>query len=158
VISYQIKTIAMKILAATKIERCIGCHICSLACARLVHKRISWDTAGIRIHSSGGLSTGFEAIHCLACEPAACAEVCPTGALGQRKGGGVRVKREACIRCGKCADVCPVDAIFMDPLGIPFVCIHCGKCVKYCPHQCLEMIDARFNKGVTRAMAEVEAA
>ena len=51
----------MKILTTPRMERCIGCHACSLACARLVHKRLSWDTAGIRILSSGGLSTGFEA-------------------------------------------------------------------------------------------------
>ncbi len=51
----------MKILTTPRMERCIGCHSCSLACARLVHKRLSWDTAGIRIRSSGGLSTGFEA-------------------------------------------------------------------------------------------------
>ena len=49
----------MKILTTPRMERCIGCHSCSLACARLVHKRLSWDTAGIRIASSGGLSTGF---------------------------------------------------------------------------------------------------
>ena len=51
----------MKILTTPRMERCIGCHSCSLACARLVHQRLSWDTAGIRIASSGGLSTGFEA-------------------------------------------------------------------------------------------------
>ena len=28
----------MKILTAPRMERCIGCHSCSLACARLVHK------------------------------------------------------------------------------------------------------------------------
>ncbi|RUM88234.1 MAG: (Fe-S)-binding protein [Thermodesulfatator sp.] len=136
----------MKILAATKIERCIGCHICSLACARLVHKLTSWDTAGIRIHSSGGLSTGFEAVYCLACNPALCAEVCPTEALAQRRGGGVKLRKTACIKCGKCADACPVGAIFLDFTGLPFVCIHCGRCVGYCPHQCLEMIDVEAGK------------
>ncbi len=55
----------MKILAAPRLERCIGCHSCSLACARLVHRRLSWDTAGIRIASSGGRSSGFEARFCL---------------------------------------------------------------------------------------------
>ena len=40
-------------------DRCIGCHSCSLACARLIHKRLSWSASGIRIHSTGGLSTGF---------------------------------------------------------------------------------------------------
>ena len=34
----------MKILTAPRMERCIGCHSCSLACARLVHKFLSWDT------------------------------------------------------------------------------------------------------------------
>ena len=43
----------MKILTTPRMERCIGCHACSLACARLVHIRLSWDTAGIRILSSG---------------------------------------------------------------------------------------------------------
>jgi hypothetical protein len=59
----------MKILSTPRMERCIGCHSCSLACARLVHKQLSWDKAGIRIQSTGGLSTGFEAKPCLACDP-----------------------------------------------------------------------------------------
>ena len=131
----------MKQLTAPRMERCIGCHSCSLACARLVHKQVSWDTAGIRISSSGGLSTGFVASLCLACDPAPCVEACPTGAYSQRKGGGVVVKRKLCIQCGKCAAACPVDAIYLDHEGWPYVCIHCGRCVEYCPHDCLELRD-----------------
>lgn len=129
----------MKILTTPRMERCIGCHSCSLACARLVHKKISWQTAGIRIHSSGGLSTGFIAKHCLACNPAPCAAACPTGAFSQRKGGGVVVKKKLCIHCGQCAPACPVDAVFIDSNGEPYVCIHCGRCTAFCPHDCLEM-------------------
>jgi formate hydrogenlyase subunit 6/NADH:ubiquinone oxidoreductase subunit I len=51
----------------------------------------------------------------------------------------VVVKKSLCIRCGACDAVCPVDAIFLDPTGEPFVCIHCGRCVPFCPHDCLEM-------------------
>lgn len=130
----------MKILTTPRMERCIGCHSCSLACARLVHKRLSWDTAGIRISSSGGLSTGFESRICLACDPAPCTLVCPTGAFSQRKGGGVLVRKKLCIRCGECNIACPVDAIYSDMTGEPFVCIHCGRCVPFCPHDCLEMV------------------
>jgi Fe-S-cluster-containing hydrogenase component 2 len=131
----------MKILSTPRMERCIGCHSCSLACARLLHKQLSWDKAGIRIQSTGGLSTGFEAKPCLACDPAPCAAACPTGAYSQRKGGGVIVRKKLCIRCGACARACPVDAIYLDPSGEPFVCIHCGRCVKFCPHDCLEMVE-----------------
>jgi len=129
----------MKILTTPHMDRCIGCHACSLACSRLVHRRLSWNTAGIRIQSSGGLSTQFLATVCMACEPAPCAAVCPTGAFSQRPGGGVRVKSRLCIRCGECAGACPLDAIYLDHDGRPFVCIHCGLCVEFCPHECLAL-------------------
>ncbi len=131
----------MKILRAARMERCIGCYSCTLACARLVHKHLSWTLAGIRIHSSGGLSTGFEAVYCQACDPAPCVAACPTGAYTQRKGGGVTVNMDLCIRCGECARACPVDAIALADDGTPFVCIHCGRCVAFCPHDCLELVE-----------------
>lgn len=132
----------MKQLRAARMERCIGCHSCSLACARLVHGHLSWNTAGIRIVSSGGLSTGFEAKVCLCCDPAPCVAVCPTGAFSQRKGGGVVQNKEVCISCGQCAKACPMEAIYLDDKSRPYVCIHCGRCVAFCPHDCLELAKA----------------
>lgn len=152
---HRVRINLVKILATPRMERCIGCHSCSLACARLVHKRLSWDTAGIRIVSSGGLSTGFEAKPCLACHPAPCAAACPTGAFSQRKGGGVVVRKTLCIRCGECHRACPVDAVYLDPGGEPFVCIHCGRCVEYCPHDCLEMVEVPVEPSVDEPPQEV---
>ncbi len=129
----------MKILRLAQMDRCIGCASCSLACARLVHGLLSWQAAGIRVASSGGLSTGFFASVCLACAPAPCAEACPVRALIQRRGGGVIFKARKCIRCGDCGPACPVGAIYLDEDRRPFVCIHCGRCVDFCPHDCLEM-------------------
>lgn len=132
----------MKFLRAVHMEKCMGCHACSLACGRLVHKRLSWNTAGIRIRSSGGLTSGFEATLCLGCNPAPCAAACPTGACCMRKHGGVRIQHANCIRCGKCAAACPVEAVYMDAeSGLPFVCIHCGRCVEFCPHGCIALVD-----------------
>ena len=130
----------MKVLRAKRIQRCIGCNICSLACARQVHGVLSWEVAGIRISSSGGISTGFEARFCLACQEPACEMACPTKALVRRKSGrGVVFKKNHCIRCGKCVEACPVGAVAEDDQGYPVICLHCGRCVKFCPHGCLEM-------------------
>ncbi len=138
----------MKVLKAVRMERCIGCYSCTLACARQVHKQLSWSNAGIRIKSSGGVSTGFEALLCVACDPAPCAAACPTEAITPRKGGGVKVKHSQCIQCGACAAACPVDAIHLgEGDGLPYLCIHCGRCVSYCPHDCIELADVAESRG-----------
>lgn len=133
----------MKILTAPHMERCIGCHSCSLACARLVHKKLSWENAGIRIRSAGGLSTGFYAVRCLGCADPVCVAACPTGALIRRRGGGVLLREKKCIQCGDCVAACPVEGIVQDRDGRIYVCLQCGQCVDYCPHDCLEMREAR---------------
>jgi Fe-S-cluster-containing hydrogenase component 2 len=97
--------------------------------------------AGIRIASSGGLSTGFEERPCLACNPAPCAAACSTGAYSQRRGGGVIVPKQLCNRCGDCPRAYPVGAIYLNPTGDPLVCLHCGKRLPYCPHDSLAMTD-----------------
>lgn len=129
----------MKQLTTPRMDQCIGCHSCSMACARLVHRRLSWNAAGIRIKSSGGLSTGFLAVRCLVCDPAPCAEACPTESFRQRSGGGVVVRKKLCIQCGDCIEACPVGAVSSNDQGDVFVCIHCGRCVQFCPQNCLEM-------------------
>lgn len=138
----------MKQLNTPRMDQCIGCHSCSLACARQVYKKISWNTAGIRIHSTGGLSTGFAVDRCLACDPPPCALECPTGAYSERPGGGVIVKQSLCIQCGQCVTACPVGAIYQDRSGRVYVCIHCGYCVQFCPQNCLEMVERVSKKEV----------
>jgi Fe-S-cluster-containing dehydrogenase component len=131
----------MKLLTTPRMDQCTGCHSCSLACARLIHKSISWNTAGVRIQSSGGLSGSFLAVRCLACDPAPCVAACPTTAFSQRIGGGVVVRKKLCIRCGACITACPVDAIYANTQGEVFVCIHCGRCVDFCPQGCLAYLE-----------------
>ena len=129
----------MKILTTPRMERCIGCHSCSFACARLVHKNLSWDTAGIRIASSGGLSTGFEARTCRGLRPGALCACLPHRRLHAAERRRRHCAEEPLHPLWKMRQACPVDAIYLDTTGDPFVCIHCGRCVPFCPHDCLEM-------------------
>jgi len=52
----------------------------------------------------------------------------------------IQVDREKCIRCGRCADVCPTRVIAMNdqfPHAIGDSCIACGHCVAVCPTEAL---------------------
>jgi NADPH-dependent glutamate synthase beta subunit-like oxidoreductase len=52
-------------------------------------------------------------------------------------GGGMKVCTIGCLGLGTCARVCPFDAIFMGPEGLPVVdekkCTGCGTCERVCP-------------------------
>ncbi|THG38251.1 4Fe-4S binding protein [Adlercreutzia caecimuris] len=44
--------------------------------------------------------------------------------------------KDACIKCGKCMDRCPVRCISMDDEGLParlMSCVRCGQCALVCP-------------------------
>ena len=51
----------------------------------------------------------------------------------------VRINRERCARCGKCAEVCPGNLIERDADGAAFLrypeeCWGCASCLKECRH------------------------
>ena len=129
-----------KILKAQEMSKCIGCFSCMNICAAVNHQNHSMMKSSIRIKTSGGLSGRFVAVVCLGCEEPACAEGCPTGALTVREGGGVKLKKETCIGCGRCEEACIAGAAALDKdTNKPIICHHCGTCVKFCPHGCLTM-------------------
>lgn len=133
----------MKHLTAPRMDHCIGCQLCALACARVLYNKVGWNSSGIRIQgnqSSSGI-VSYSAHYCLACDPPPCAQICPTGALIPQDSGGVQFTAHLCSECRKCQEACPVDAIHRDTQGNIYLCIHCGKCVEYCPQRCLEMQD-----------------
>lgn len=58
----------------------------------------------------------------------------------QEKAEGYRIT-DACIGCGRCAEVCPQSCIVCDQ--IPFLieqnhCLHCGNCMEICPAGAVE--------------------
>jgi carbon-monoxide dehydrogenase iron sulfur subunit len=130
-----------KVLKASGINKCIGCFTCMMICSGVNHQDHSLSKSSIRIKTSGGIGGKFTATVCIACkDERACAEICPSGALEKRKGGGVILKADKCIGCKKCVDACIVSSVFFDEQEHkPIICRHCGMCAKFCPHDCLEM-------------------
>jgi Fe-S-cluster-containing dehydrogenase component len=125
-------------------EECIACGSCMLACARTRYHSFSLDKSAITIRTAGGFRSSVIADLCLACAEPACAAVCPSRALVPRPGGGVIVKQDRCLGCGRCAEECAVRGIrFNAELGYPIVCAHCGACARYCPHGCLELEEVK---------------
>jgi len=48
------------------------------------------------------------------------------------------INQEACVGCGICVDVCPVDAISMEGQKAVITmdeCIRCGRCHSACPQE-----------------------
>ena len=133
----------MKVLKASRMSRCIGCLSCMMTCASVNQQDHSIVKSAICIKTSGGLSGKFIAIVCQACQgDVPCAEVCPTGALAKRQGGGVILDKDNCVGCQRCVTACTVDAIYFDPdTKKPIVCKHCGVCARFCPHGCLELTE-----------------
>ena len=74
-----------------------------------------------------------------------CVKVCPLQAIEIVRGVMAQVRQDKCVGCGKCAKVCQMD---VDVTRTPdhAECIRCGKCVGACP---VDAISFRYGLGVT---------
>ncbi len=60
----------------------------------------------------------------------------------------IRINKEKCTSCGKCADVCPGNLICRDKEGKAFMkypkeCWGCTACLKECPAQAIQFYLAK---------------
>jgi pyruvate formate lyase activating enzyme len=67
------------------------------------------------------------------------------------------LRRNRCLRCGRCVEICPQDAISLTedlPLTDPEKCTLCGECIETCPGDAREIIGRRMT--VAEVMTEIE--
>ena len=123
---------------------CSGCNVCRQVCALENFRVVNPARSLLRIRGRFP-SPGDYRIHiCDQC--GACAEVCPVEAIRPDK-GVYRIDESACIACLDCVDACPHGVMMVHPeREAPVKCTLCGKCAELCPRQALVVLDGGRRK------------
>jgi carbon-monoxide dehydrogenase iron sulfur subunit len=150
-----------------RVERCLGCKSCEIACAT-AHSSSKELARAVQAGEKPGTRVMIEAygqkpvpVHCNHCDDPACMLVCPTGAI-QRSAEGepVLIDGERCIGCKMCVQACPFGVITINPGGKGVLkCDLCVErlangdqpaCVAACPTRALVFTEERSAGGEKR--------
>jgi tetrathionate reductase subunit B len=137
---------------ALDVERCIGCHACSVACK--VENSVSlgsfrtkvyyYDFPAVNPHNNKEtMKRSFLPTLCMHCEDAPCLSACPTEAISRGPDGIIRINESECDGNRDCIKACPYGAIHIDPVSkVADKCDLCSHrlavdmepaCVEVCP-------------------------
>jgi len=157
----------MSKIIACRIERCLGCRSCEMACA-LAHSESKDLRGAVKEHPLSQRRVTVETagayglpLQCRHCEDAPCMMICPSEAI-QRKGkeGPVLIAQDLCIGCKLCVVVCPFGVIRLSRDGKAVVkCDQCIErteageepaCVTACPTKALMFVEIEEFVGQVR--------
>lgn len=131
---------------ALDLERCTGCHACSVACKVENDVPLGHFRTKVYYYDRGtfpAVRRSFLPVVCMQCRDAPCLKACPTGSISRGEDGIVRINAKTCAGVGACEDACPYGAIYVDPeTNIADKCDFCSHrlavgmepaCVETCP-------------------------
>lgn len=144
---------------AVDVERCTGCHACSVACKAEYRIPLGQFRTKVYYHDVGqfpAVNRHFLPAFCMQCATAGCAAACPVGAIKRGSDGIVRIDPAACQgpqgKCGQaCVRGCAYGAMAIGPDHRADKCDFCSDrlaadlrptCVSACPTEALIFGDA----------------
>ena len=139
---------------ALDVERCIGCHACSVACKVENNVPLGRYRTKVYYWEHGHypkVTRNFLPTLCMQCEDAPCLKACPNDAIDHDARGVVRIDPDRCENAGKCESACPYAAIGCDDNDIADKCDFCAHrtevgmepaCVETCPAEVFHFGDA----------------
>src|SRR5262245_53107853 len=98
---------------AIDLNRCTGCHACSVACKVENDVPLGNFRTKVYYHDRGTfprVSRNFLPVVCQQCEDAPCLKACPTSSITRGEDGIVRINVNTCRGNGDCEDACPYGA------------------------------------------------
>jgi len=107
----------MKYGMVIDLDRCIGCHACSLACKieNSTSKGIFWSRVfQLEDGVYPNVRRAFLPRLCMHCDNPVCITVCPTGATFKSSNGLVLVDENKCIGCKACMLACPYSVRYFN--------------------------------------------
>jgi carbon-monoxide dehydrogenase iron sulfur subunit len=146
-----------------RLDRCVGCHACELACAAehsagksLFPAIAETPVPRKRLYVEQALSRKLPLL-CRHCEDAPCVQACRTGAMSQDALTRIVTHDpDKCIGCWMCTMVCPYGVIGLKCDRCPDLEI--PACVAACPTRALVYAEEQDFSGGVRRVAAAEVA
>jgi carbon-monoxide dehydrogenase iron sulfur subunit len=147
-------------IIACRVEHCLGCKSCEIACAlehsqsKDIHQAVAEHPLPQRRVTVEVAGTHGLPLQCRHCEDGLCQIVCPTGAIHHDKKRGVTVvDEELCIGCKLCTLMCPMGVLRIGEKNRATIkCDQCiarqaeglaPACVGACPTHALQFVDSK---------------